>query len=318
MTTTDSTKTPAKGTAHAHGLTAVDRAIAGLDARLADIESRVAALEAVPAPGPAPTVDHVGSIPELLAAIRSDDQDEIVLAPGTYRVSPASAQKPDSLWITTARTRPVRVVGTGVKLDGGGATYFGGLTFVDGACHQEWDGFTFANGIPTQTGVIVFGGFPGRAAPHHIALRNTVLLGSLRTASTGSGDHGIYVAHGVGGPHDLLVDGLYVDGSGGLDSAVHAYHSDAANPNAWNVTIRNVHVKGTDQAFVLWDNTLHDWVIEDVTVENATGVAVRYESNATGIAFRRFTSTGSPGGRGWYSSKGTAPAGVTFDGCSFG
>ena len=39
---------------------------------------------------------------------------------------------------------------------------------------------------------------------------------------------------------------------------VHLYHSDATNYNAWNVTIRNRRVTGTQQGVMVWDTTIHD------------------------------------------------------------
>ena len=47
----------------------------------------------------------------------------------------------------------------------------------------------FANGSPVQTGVIVFGGYAGRAAPHHITLRSITLLPSI-TGTNDRNDHG--------------------------------------------------------------------------------------------------------------------------------
>ena len=70
---------------------------------------------------------RVASIPDLLAALAEDANTEIVVADGTYRVSAAGLQEPDSLWIGAAfagRTRPVTVraetIG-GVTIDGAGA-----------------------------------------------------------------------------------------------------------------------------------------------------------------------------------------------------
>lgn len=53
------------------------------------------------------------------------------------------------------------------------------------------------------------------------------------------------------GVHDALVDGLTVDGSGGLDAAVHFYHSAPDNPNAWNVTVRRLKVIGTEMPIIV-------------------------------------------------------------------
>lgn len=262
---------------------------------------------------------RVTSIAELLDTLADDAVTDIVVANGTYHVSPSSGQASDSLWIGdryAGRTRPVTVraeTPCGVTFDGAGATPFGCISFEQGAHDQTWDGFRCANGTPAMTGVIVFGGYAGEAAPHHITLRNWSLLGSLTTTSTGATDHGVYFSEAVGGPHDIVLDNLAVDGSGGLDSAIHAFHSDADNKNAWNVTITRLSVWGTGQALILWDDTLHDWTISDSTITGATDYAVRYESlGATGIRFVNVTSTGSGTGRGFYSSLGDNPPGVTF------
>jgi hypothetical protein len=119
-----------------------------------------------PTPPPVPTAPssiRVTSIPALLTALADDAVTEIVVADGTYRVSPASAQRSDSLWIgakyaTRTRSVLVRAETTGgVTFEGGGADGFGGLSFQDGAHDQTWQGFTFANGVATSSGVIMFG-----------------------------------------------------------------------------------------------------------------------------------------------------------------
>jgi hypothetical protein len=296
---------------------------------------------ATPLPTPSPTpssaalptpVPSTGSsvkvttIPALLTALANNAITDIVVANGTYRVSPAGAQKTDSLWIAgrfASRTNPVTVraeTSGGVTFDGGGATSFGGLAFEAGAHHQTWDGFRFANGAATNTGVVMFGGFAGLAAPHHITLRNITFLGSCTgraTSATGNAtDHAIYIAHSVGGAHDLLFEDINVDGSGYLASAMHFYHSDSANVNAWNVTVRRLTVNRTQQAIILWDATIENVTIDGATITNALYAAVRYERPGEAIALRNITSTGS-GHYGFYSSLGSNPPGVTFYGNSF-
>ena len=100
-----------------------------------------------------------------------------------------------------------------------------------------------------------------------------------------------------------------MDGAGGLDSAVHFYHSTPpGSPNAWNVTVRNMNVTGTETAIIFWDTTVQNVVIEDSTITGATRFAVRYEIAGTNIVLRRVTSTGS-GVQGFYSpSAPTRPA----------
>jgi hypothetical protein len=267
----------------------------------------------------------VASVGALLSALADDAVADIVVADGTYHVSPASAGAPDSLWIGAryaGRTRPVTVraeTAGGVTFDGGGAAYFGGISFEEGAHDQTWQGFNFANGQATSTGVIMFGGYPGRAGPHHITLRGISVLGTCTGAESGPEmglDHAIYISEAVGGPHDLLLDNISVDGSGFLSSAVHFFHSSPDNPNASNVTIRNLSVSGTFQALILWDTTLRGITVDGARISGARSIAVRYEGPASGVTLSNITTTGS-GQAGFYSSLGASPPGVTFSNDSF-
>ena len=323
---------------HSHDLAEVEAALAAevaagvvADQALGDaiawLDARLAALEAS-APPPLPiTSVRVTSIPDLLTRLEDDDLDEIVVANGTYRVSPAAAQSADSLWIGAryaARTRPVRVrpeAPGGVTFDGGGATYFGGIAFEGGAHDQDWRAFGWANGVATHTGVIAFGGANGAVdlpAVHHIAMRRITLAASLRGTGGGSGatDHGVYISRAIGGVHDIMLEDFDVDGSpaDGLHSALHLYHSTPDQPNGHTITARRWRVRGTNQAIIVWDATVRDIVVEDVRIENARSAAVRYEQGGT-LTLRRVISSGTPGGKGFYSSLGANPPGVTFEAC---
>lgn len=262
----------------------------------------------------------VSSIAALKQALADDTVDEIIVANGTYHVSPASDQRSDSLWIGSAyagRTRPVTVkaqtVG-GVTFDGGGTTYFGCISFEEGAHDQAWDGFNCASGQATDTGIIVFGGYAGKVAPHHITLSNIHILSSC-TAHNERNDHAVYFSEAIGGPHDITLQDFTVDGpnSGttgpGLSSALHFYHSDATNSNAWNVTVKRLHVNGTYQPIILWDSTLKNITIDTADLAfPGSGTAVRYETTgSTNILIENVVSTG-----GFYSSLGTNPTGVTL------
>jgi hypothetical protein len=275
------------------------------------------------APDGAGRSQRVSSIQGLLEALADDGVREIVVADGTYHVSSSARQAADSLWIGdrfALRTKSVTVraetIG-GVTFDGGGTAYFGGISFEDGAHHQTWDGFVFANGEATQTGVITFGGYAGREAPHHITLRNITIpasvTGNATSLSAPTTDHAIYVSEALDGPHDLLFENLTVDGQGGLASGLVFYHSDASNLNAWNVMIRRLRITGTQHGIILWDQTLHDITIEAATITDVLGSAISYESpGATNILLSDVTSTGSGAGTGFQSSLGPAPPGVTF------
>jgi hypothetical protein len=283
-----------------------------------------------PPPGPtstpaptAPSTIRVTSIPALLDALANDAVTEIVVANGTYSVSPADNKAANSLWIGAkfaARTRPILVRAEttgGVTFDGGGTTSFGGLAFEDGAHDQTWQGFTFANGKPTSTGVIFFGGWAGKAAPHHITLRDITVTKTV-TSDNGFGvtrDHALYFSLALGGVHDILVDGYTVDGAGGLDSAVNFGHELLPdNPNAWNVTVRNMKVTGTETAIIFWETSVRNVLIEDSTITGATRFAVRYEIAGTNIVLRRVISTGS-GVLGFYTPLGANPPGITLENC---
>jgi hypothetical protein len=270
---------------------------------------------------------RVSSIRGLLATLADNTVGEIVVANGRYHVSPASSRASDSIWIGARyanRTRAVTVRAEtrgGVTFDGGGNTRFGCITFAEGAHHQTWSGFRCANGAAISTGVVTIGGYAGKAAPHHITMRNITIAASCtgrsRTASDGTWDHAFYISYAVGGPHDLLFDNVTVDGRGGLASAFHFYHSDSTNRNAWNVTVKRLHVTGTQQAIILWDPTLRNIRFDGADITNALSHAVRHEAKgASGIMYANITSTGS-GVRGFYSSMGSKPSGVTFSSNSF-
>jgi hypothetical protein len=266
---------------------------------------------------------RVSSIASLKTALANDSVDEIVVADGTYHVSPSNDESADSLWIGADfadRTRPVIVRAAtrgGVILDGGGASGYSALSFEDGVHDQTWDGFIFANMAARQSGIIEIGGYLPRRTPHHLTLRHMTILASCRgTATTSSGnttEHGVYIAHAAGvGPHDILIEDLTVDGGGFLASAVHFDHGDAENPAATKVTVRRLHVVGTQQAIILWKPALHDIIFDAVDIRGALAYAVRYESiGGSGILFANMTSTGS-GIAGFSSAQGETPAGVTL------
>jgi hypothetical protein len=266
----------------------------------------------------------VFSVPALLSALADNSVDVIVVANGTYHVSTAASQQSDSLWIGSryaGRTRPVTVRAAsigGVTFDGTGGSGYGGLTFADGTHDQTWDGFTFANMVGSQTGIVVFGGDPTLPPPHHITLRHVTLASTCRRPTASNiNAQGVYFAHAAGvGPHDLLVEDLTVDGTDALSlwSAIHAYHGDASAPPSFNVTIRRLTVRGTLNAVVLWNNTgiQRNWLIDGATITGAKERAIRFESiGATNIVFKDIVSTGSALG-GFYSSLGSNPPGVSF------
>lgn len=270
---------------------------------------------------------NVSSIPALKSALADNSVDQIVVANGTYRISPSSSNLSNSLWIGPAyasRTRPVLVraetIG-GVTFDGGGGSGYRALAFEAGAHDQTWDGFRFANMAAVQSGIIEIGGYTTRAAPHHITLRHITILrsctGRATTANGSTWDHAVYLSQSAApGAHDLLFEDMVVQGEGNLATAFHFFHgADTGAFNAHNVTVRRLTVTGTQQAFLIWEPTVYNVVLDGATISNARAYAIRFETIGSkipyGIQIRNVTSTGS-GYAGFYSTLGAHPPGVTF------
>lgn len=270
----------------------------------------------------------VSAVIPLKQWLLDNSVDEIVVANGTYAVAGSGNQAPTSLWMDgayVARTRPILVRAAtpgAVTFDGGGG-YFGGISFNDGVHHMTWDGFNFANGKTSSTGVIVFGGYAGKKAPHHITMRRTVIEASCLRVNVGSTtDHALYFSYAVDGWSDILFDDYTVKATDlmGLSTGVHmdhGYAEDAPNVAAHGVTIRNFKFQGNpsmvvQQPVILWKPPIHDWLFDGANIQNAGSFAIRFESiGASNIVFKDMVSTNSTGG-GFYSSLGSNPPGVTF------
>jgi hypothetical protein len=225
-----------------------------------------------------------------------------------------------------ART-PANAVLVRAETDGGVTFDLGGsssphMIFRNGAAYQEWRGFKFGNSHPSNGGVIHFGDGDGPAS-HHLTLRNIEFLPSIVAGPGPNGNYqngqGIYFSWAptaTGGNHDILIDGFACNAE--LWSCIHAYHDESGSVGH-DITIRNSTI-GADNTMgiVLWAATIHDWLIEDVTITGANEYGVRHAAGGTGITFRHVTTTGS-GSRGFYSSLGSYPnvSGLTFDSDSF-
>ena len=220
-----------------------------------------------------------------------------------------------------SRTRPITVraetVG-GVTLDGSGDSgAYGALSFEDGAHDQTWDGFRFANMAAQYTGIIEVGGYLPRRTPYNITVRNMTITwtctGRATYADGSTWDHGMYIAHAVGvGPHDLLSRTSRSTAAATLPAPSTSTTAMLHNPAAWNVTVRGLHVTNTQQAIILWSDGLRNIVFDGADISGAKAYGVRFESSpASGIVFKNITSVNS-GYRGFYSSMGANPPGVTL------
>jgi hypothetical protein len=262
---------------------------------------------------------RVSSVSALLAALRDGSVREIVVADGTYSTDWLDINASTYPGYARTSANPVLVR---AETDGGVTFDLGGqssphIIFRNGAAYQEWRGFRFGNSTPSNNGVIHFGDGSGPAS-HHLTLRNIEFLPSIVVGAGPNGNYtngqGIYFSwapSSTGGNHDILIDGFACNAR--LWSCIHAYHDDQGVVGH-DITIRNVTI-GTDNTMgiVLWSGTIHDWLIEDVTIAGVTEYGVRHAVGGTGITLRRVTTTGS-GKSGFYSSLGTFPnvPGLTF------
>lgn len=285
----------------------------------------------------------VNTIAALKSALLNDTLDEIVVANGTYTIQGAFAQQANSLYIGAAyasRTRPILIRAQtqgGVTISGNGMSYFGAICFVGGAHHQTWDGFNFANGTATETGVIVFGG-PNASGltvgPHHITMRNIVFENTIHgyaydPTRSNVNDHCVYFADAssAGEIHDILMENVTVNGAATnpVHTAFHFYTHGfgIGEKGSSNVVMRNWTINGVNTAIILWDDLSHDILVQDVTITNSRLLAVRYEEglSTSDITLQNVTTTNSGllknPGVGFYSSQGANPPGLTRINCSF-
>ncbi len=128
----------------------LNTSIANMAGNLEDVEARVTALENPVVVVPPPTTVTVKSIADLYTALAANAPD-ITLAPGTY----SGGIFFDSRF--AARTAPGVIHCDGVTMTGGGLTFRGGAHDLD-----IEGGITFANWAPSQTGVLMFGGWASR------------------------------------------------------------------------------------------------------------------------------------------------------------
>ena len=315
---TTSGKTSTKNGGHAHTVDLTDYALA---ADLAALTARVAALEGGTTPTPIPippptTTTNVSSITGLLTALADNTVTDITVANGTYSVSGATAQATNSLWIGAkfaSRTSPVAVhpaTPGGVTFDGGGQIV--GIAFEEGAHDQTWDGFGFTNFVVRDSGCIVFGGYSTPGA-FNITLRNfsipNTVKGSGTTAQGYARDHGVYFSGSSNGIHDILIENLTVDGSGGLASAVQ-WDNHGTGASISKVTIRNLTAKTLQQAILMWQG-MTATLIDGGTITGSTQTAVTYQYPSSGNVIQNLTSTGTPSGNGLYAPNGTSGLSIT-------
>jgi hypothetical protein len=289
---------------------------------------------AIPIPRPTPLSliksVTVTSIVALKTALADNTIDEIVVANGTYSVTPSRSAS-NALFIDetyAGRTRPITIRAQtrgGVIFDGGGATGEC-IQFLGGVHDQTWDGFSMTRYYPASTGVINIGAWTNTTTMAMAVYRLTFryiniynCTGRAKLLYDPTLDHAIYVSYSTGGAHDLLFDNISIDDRNhqGLAAGFHFYHSDPSSNllNAWNVTMSNITVRGTNQAFVLADATLKNILVTDAVIINTLKNAVDYEAGGP-ITLRNIISTGS-GVAGFNSTQGANPSGVTIINCSF-
>ena len=82
------------------------------------------------------------------------------------------------------------------------------------------------------------------------------------------------------------------------------------------MTVRGLHVTGTQSAIILWSGGLRNIVFDGADISGAKAYAVRFESSGIGHRVQAH-HLGPSGYRGFYSSMGAHPPGVTLANNSF-
>src|SRR5205085_7536280 len=122
--------------------------------------------------------------------------------------------------------------------------------------------------------------------------------GRASTPDGSTWDHAVYMGQALApGPHGIDIENLTVHGEGNLATAFHFFHgADNGGVNAWDVTIRGLTVTGTQQAFLIWEPTVHDILLDGATISGAKAYAVRYETIGSiwpkNVVIRNVPSTG--------------------------
>ena len=98
----------------------------------------------------------------------------------------------------------------------------------------------------------------------------------------------MYFSYALDNWRDILIEDLTVDASDamGLASAIHmdhGYASDAPNVAAHGVTVRRLTYYGNtsaagQNAIILWQPPVRDWLFDGAAITNAGGNAIRFES----------------------------------------
>ena len=178
---------------------------------------------------------------------------------------------------------------------------------------QTWDGFNFANGTATETGRRDVRRLCRLAAPHHITLRSHPVpaLGGRTGAHADLTDHGRrhLLGHAIGGPHDLLLEDITVDGRGRrLATAFQFYHAAPANPTP-GIRRSGVSRSSGRTGDLALGPTLQNITVDRVRDPEAMAHAVRYEGGI-GIHLSQH-HLDRIGRSGFYSSLGTTTRGAS-------
>lgn len=282
-----------------------------------------------PPPPPPPTqiIKPARSVADILALLADHTVDVIEVENRTYSIP--GAPSAGGLFLDkrfAGRPKPVIVrpqTPFGVTFDGGGRGYWNATQF-QGADWITWDGFVYANGSPTSTGVIVFGGYgnDGNPGSHHIVIPRIRFLPSIKGVIPK--DHLFYFSatdNAFDGPHDISVSGVEADVRGSGLMSLFNFGKNGYK-NAHDVTIRNVSGRGLNTAIVVWEGDPKRVTFEDVTLTDNVRFGVRYENYGPGqdMTFRRVRT--ESGEQGWLSSQSrpdtTPPAGIKIEESTFG
>lgn len=272
----------------------------------------------------------VTNITDLRKYLADNSVDKIICEDGRYIANQGTTA--GSLWIGSQaaggtpfaeRTRPIIVQARNKHK----AIIEGGyLSFEDGAHDQVWDGFRHSNMTVTSNGVINFGGYFARRAPHHITIRNLWIDDTCKASHGPSGtqDHAIYPAHALGlGPGWITVEDFRIDAAN-LNGALHSWHPEPGQEGlpGHDMTFRRGIITKPWWGLVGGHTTvIKNWLIEDIRIEDARNCAIGwYELNQVEMTLRRVVTVRSAKVFKFSGSVKPIPPGVPgmiFEDCSF-
>ena len=268
-----------------------------------------------PGPGPVKEVTVDANWTQIFNAIKDTTVDSILVRDGSVggtSLSQSNAKRPSDKPVLVAAANKHKVLVTGWNREA--------INIDNGACYVNLKGFAFRNGNAGQGGCVVFGSSGSNGVDcHHMDIDDMDIDQSVTGPSpAGSTNNatawGLYFGDAQGtGHHHIRARGWTVRaGHKGLAGGLQFYHSDpgSGNYNAHDIEVDGWLIDQTEQAIMVWDDTIKNIWIHDVTITKSGVYAVRQQYGA--FTLERVVSTGS-GSKGLQAA---SPSRVTLIDCS--